>query len=201
MVWSRRYLLTCLAATGLAACADSNNVAARTGGKSAAQSIDIASAPIGKGEVEAVAWLESRRIRGGRAFGRYRIYETPVFEQVFDRQRLVLAFDDDALSQVFVIVDPAFPDDAERSFSDVFKVLLGAYGRPVISRQRGRFSPKIAVDLNTGAFRREHEWRVPGGHLRLGIPRRTDRAVRIEVHFARRLRITTRSDWSVEAIR
>ena len=191
----RRQLLTALAATGLAACAPLSVQA------SAAQSIDITTAPLGQNEAAAARWLASRRIKGGQTFGRYRIYETPVFERVFDRQRLVLALPDDVLATVMVIIVPAFADEAEKTFSDVFKALLGAYGRPAFSRERGRFNRNVAIDINTGKFRREHEWRVSGGDLRLGIPRRLDRQVRVEVHFARRLALSTRSDWSVEAIR
>jgi hypothetical protein len=157
--------------------------------------------PLGQGEAVATGWLASRRIKGGQAFGRYRIYETPVFERVFDRQRLVLNLPDGVLESVFVIISSAFADEAEKTFTDVFRQLLAAYGRPARSRERGRFTRNVATDLRTGAFRREHEWRVPGGDLRLGIPKRIDRQVRVEVHFARRLALTTQSDWSVDVIR
>ena len=102
----RRQLLTALAATGLAACAPLPVQA------SAAQSIDITTAPLGQNEAAAARWLASRRIKGGQAFGRYRIYETPVFERVFDRQRLVLALPDDVLATVMVIIVPAFAPSA-----------------------------------------------------------------------------------------
>jgi hypothetical protein len=190
----RRFLAATATVTGLALNAPSAMA-------SRGQSIDITSAPLGQNEAVATRWLAVRRIKGGQEYGRYRIYETPVFERVFDRQQLVLALPNYALSTVIVIVTPAFQDDIQRMFSDVFDQLLGAYGRPSISRERGRFSRNIAIDLRTRAFRREHDWRLPQGRLRLGIPKRTDRLVRVEVHFARRLPLTTQSDWSIEAIR
>ena len=191
----RRHFLTSVAALSLSACAGP----AKSAG--AAKSIDITTALLGQGEAAASGWLASRRIKGGQSFGRYRIYETPVFERVFDRQRLVLNLADGALQSVFVIISPGFADEAEKTFTDVFRQLLAAYGRPAYSRERGRFTRKVATDLRTGAFRREHEWRVPGGDLRLCIPKRIDRQVRVEVHFVRRLALTTQSDWSVEVIR
>ncbi len=120
---------------------------------------------------------------------------------MFDRQRLVLSLADGALQSVFVIISPSFGDEAEKTFTNVFRQLPAAYGRPDHSMKRGRFTRNVANDLRTGTFRQEHEWRVPGGDLRLGIPKRIDRQVCIEVHFARRLALTTQSDWSVEMTR
>lgn len=194
VLYRRRVILASAASIALVACTGA------APGRSVAL-VDITTAPIGQPKGAVAAWLAARRIHGGQAFGQYVIYETPVFERVFDRQRLVLTYAEEALEQVHVIVTPAFWDEAARTFQDVFHTMLAAYGRPSFSSERGAFTAELGIDLSTGRFRRQHDWRVPAGDLRMSIPQRLDRQVRIEIQFAPRLRHSTQSDWSIEAIR
>lgn len=117
--FGRRAVLAGGAAFSLAACI---SAPARGG---SALSIDISKAPLGQNETVAANWLAARHIKGGQTFGRYRIYETPVFEAVFERQRLVLNLPDGVLQSVFVIINPSFADTVERTFADVFEQMLG----------------------------------------------------------------------------
>ena len=160
--------------------------------------VSLTSLPMGASVETVKAHLERCcRVTGGLTSGRFTVYETPVFERVFERQRLVLDTPDGQLSLVAAIVDPGFDDRLPEAFQDVFNALLSRHGRPDFDRNRGRFGPNTAVDLETGRFRRLYEWRVNGGTLRLGVPRRLDRRLRVEAHFARDLRLTTGSDWGL----
>ena len=78
--------------------------------------------------------------------------------------------------------------------------MLALYGRPRRDRNRGRFGPNLATALDTGSFRRRIDWRADGGALRLGIPRRLDDRLRVEVHYARRLPLGGFDDWGAPLI-
>jgi len=188
MNWTRRTVLASgaalLSAPAMARVAD-------------ASGIRLTALPLGAPVEQAAAALAEERVRGGQRFGDGYFYETPVFERVFARQRLLLEGRGGNLHRVAAIVEPSFADEIQKTFDDVFGVLLSRHGRPDLDRNRGQFSRNLAIDLETGRFRRLFEWRTGGGQLRFGIPRRLDRRLRVEVHFAKRLGVTTESDWGV----
>lgn len=65
----------------------------------------------------------------------------------------------------------------------------------------GAFAADIEEALAAERFARVAEWDTPTGVLRLGIPRRLDRVVRIEIRHAHDLPDLRKGLWSLESVR
>ena len=74
----------------------------------------------------------------------------------------------------------------------------GVSYRPV---EQGQISAAFAADVNAARLIRLSEWRTPAGTIRLGIPRRLDRRVRIEVQLAPSFPSSRETLWSIEAVK
>jgi hypothetical protein len=90
--------------------------------------------------------------------------------------------------------------DAAQSFQDVMDWLVSRYGRPAMVAEEGDFGPGFRADVNSGSLIRVYEWRLAGGVLRFGIPRRLDGAVRMEAQFAPSFPAAVDTLWSFEEV-
>jgi len=124
--------------------------------------------------------------------------------EIDERQRLALVPDGGELRLAAVIVDPEDPvDGAEvrRLYERIQKFLLERYGRPARVREEGEWPQNPQEAVNGRQLVRLTEWDLDGGVLRLGIPRRLDRRVRIEIQFAAGFPPETETLWSIETVR
>jgi hypothetical protein len=136
--------------------------------------------------------------------GDLRVYEAAVFDDVPGRQRLVLVGDGDRLARASVAVEvesPVESRDLQDAFERVRRSVVKRYGSPVRDQSFGEPLPDMVAQIRSGAYWRVMEWNVDGGALRLGIPRRLDGALRIEVQFAPSFPPVEDTYWGVEALR
>ena len=153
---------------------------------------------------EAEDILRGAGITGGSYRPGMVVYETSVIEIITERQRLVIEHDRGQVLSTAVIIDIDDPSDAPglaRTFERAREYLLGRYGAPTRTLEDGEFTAALADDLASGRFVRVAEWETPSGVLRLGIPRRLDRVVRIEIRHARDLPGPREGLWGLETIR
>ena len=136
---------------------------------------------------EAQSILEVAGIRGGLRRGNLIIYETRVIPRLGQRQRLVLAGRNGRLVRTVVIIDFTDPGSVravQRTYARALENLVRRYGSPQTSRL-GEFDATYRENLNAGRFVRLADWNLGGGaRLRLGIPQRLDRVVRLEIQVA-----------------
>lgn len=148
--------------------------------------------------------LTDAGLRGGQAQAEGLIvYETPVLTNVALRQRLALLHKGARFRKAALIIDPSNPADAvalQRDFQAVLDDLVAAYGAPSATFERGAFDGDVVQAIDDGDLIRIAEWRTASGTLRLGIPRRLDRQVRIELHHARSFRAPTITLWGLDAV-
>jgi hypothetical protein len=134
----------------------------------------------------------------------YYIYEARVFRDVFNRQRLVIEHSRGLVERTSLIVDiddGERPSDIARTYENMKETLIRLYGKPLRFEEKGKFSPALQEDLNGGKFVRIMDWKVGRGVLRLGIPRRLDGRVRIEVQYAESVPPLDITMWGIEGIR
>ena len=132
------------------------------------------------------------------------VYETRLLPDIDRRQRLAVAYADGRVTKTALIVD--FDDvgsatSNSETFERVREALIRRHGAPARTFSLGAFSSRLADDVNNGTFIRTAEWRTPNGSIRLGIPRRLDRQVRIEVQLARGFASPRETLWNVESVR
>lgn len=148
--------------------------------------------------------LTDAGLRGGQAQADGLIvYETSVLANIALRQRLALLHKGARFRKVALIIDPSNPGDAtglQNDFQAVLAELVAAYGAPSSTFERGDFAGDVVQAIDDGDLIRIVEWRTASGTLRLGIPRRLDRQVRIEVHHARSFRPPTITLWGLDAV-
>lgn len=131
------------------------------------------------------------------------VYEATAFPAVDLRQRLVLLHQGRRHRTAAVIFDPVDPTDGralEADFQRVLSEVIRLYGRPESTFERGDFAGNIAQDISRSDLIRLAEWRTDGGTLRLGIPRRLDGQIRIELHHARSFRPPSHTLWSLNEV-
>ena len=132
------------------------------------------------------------------------IEEARLFETIDQRQRVVLVHDRGRLVRSALVIDI---DDLSsvggitRTFERALEELIRRHGPPARTFEEGAFSADLARDLADGRLIRVAEWDIGRNVLRLGIPRRLDRQVRIEVHVARSFSPPRQTLWSIEGVR
>ena len=148
--------------------------------------------------------LENMGIKGGIEQGNAIIYEGKMMTEIDQRQRLVMIQDKGLLARTALLIDyqaGGRVDDFKQTFEEIKEILLKRYGHPATFYEKGDFNDDLAQNLANGEFVRNYEWHFPEGVVRLGIPRRTDRQVRIEIHFARTLPSIKLNRWGLEQVR
>jgi hypothetical protein len=147
--------------------------------------------------------LEDIGIRGVRQPG-VAVFETRLLGEIDQRQRLAVAHDGTTISRSALIVDLEAVGGAETAgqlFERVRRALLDRFGRPMTNLEEGVFGPTLSADLAAGRFIRVMEWPTEAGRLRLGIPRRLDGVVRIEIQHAKSFPGLRDPVWSMETVR
>jgi len=146
--------------------------------------------------------LEARNIKGGIAQGRHLILETPWFDDVSQRQRLVLTQQNKRLERATVIVDLNQVGELDNAYQ-LYERIRSRLNRELgaaTTQEISVFGPNLAQDLRDGKFVRISDWKTPTGVLRLGIPRRLDGIVRIEVQHAQSFPMSGYVSWSLEDV-
>lgn len=149
------------------------------------------------------------------AFGRYRIvggierpglivYETRNLPSISQRQRIAVESESGRVKRTALIVD--FDDTTDvaansRLFSRIREILISRYGNPDTTFSLGQIKSTLAADVNNGSFIRTAQWRAGSSTIRLGIPRRRDRQVRIEVQISSGFAPPRETLWSIEQAR
>ena len=167
------------------------------------QQFDLLSLSPGLPIYQARQILENMGIKGGIEQGNAIIYEGKMMTEIDQRQRLVMIQDKGLLARTALLIDyqaGGRVDDFKQTFEEIKEILLKRYGHPATFYEKGDFNNDLAQNLANGEFLRNYEWHFPEGVVRLGIPRRTDRQVRIEIHFARTLPSIKLNRWGLEQV-
>ncbi len=136
--------------------------------------------------------------------GDYRVYETALLPNVLQRQRLVIESRDGRIkrSALIVALGHAGAADSDRQLLETIReALISANGRPANNITEGEVGGEIATAVNRGRFIDLSEWVVGENRIRLGIPRRLDGQVRIEIQHAHQFGPPRETRWSIEAVR
>ncbi len=135
--------------------------------------------------------------------GNMLIYEVRLFEEIEQRQRLILIDEGGVLRKtvlVFDYVDKSQFHDFWESFQRIKEAMIRIYGAPDDFLEQGEISKNFVQDINSGKVIRVYEWNMEYGHLRLGIPRRMDQKVRVEIHYAREFPPYSVLNWGLERL-
>lgn len=157
----------------------------------------------GSSLAKASAQLEAAGIKSGIDETGLRVYRHQFYEELPQRQRVALEHDGSTLIKSAVIIDldnVGDPNNVQEILQSIQRILIQRYGNPQ-TFDRGEFSANLANDISLDRFIRLSEWRTPSGVVRLGLPRRLDRTVRIEVQHAAAFPPPTRTQWSIERVR
>lgn len=148
--------------------------------------------------------LSASGVSGGTRLPGAVVFEARLLREVDERQRVALVHAGGLVDRAALLVSlapSAGPQDAERTYDAVRRALIERYGRPASTFEEGTFAPGYAGLIATGRLVRIAEWKTDRGTLRLGIPRRTDGAVRIEIHHARTFPGPRDPGWGLDSLR
>ncbi|MDF1719396.1 MAG: hypothetical protein P1U65_01850 [Minwuia sp.] len=151
---------------------------------------------------EARGRLAAAGITGGVEEPGAVVYQSAYLPQIANPQRLALLHDGNRLvkaAAIFDLVATGDPIGAQQVFQDIQRLMIQRYGTPAVF-ERGEFGADFVDRINANSLIRVSEWRTPDGVLRLGIPRRTDGTVRIELQYAARFPPPGQTRWSVEQV-
>ncbi len=132
------------------------------------------------------------------------VYEMRLLAEIDQRQRLALVHERGRVTKVALIIDlegTGRPGTAEQLFERVRESFLRRYGAPVGTFEEGEFSATLVEDVKASRFIRIIEWQTSVGTVRLGIPRRLDRQVRIEAQLAPVFPPPRETLWSIDRVR
>jgi len=122
-------------------------------------------------------------LEGARTVGSGKVLYQQVFAQLPESQQLVLG--EDALGnleRLTVVIDPGSGSRTTQSaYTRTRNALLERYGTPDLVREEGEFVTDLAAQLIAGDFQRLMVWHTGTSTIQLGIPRRTDGRVHVEV--------------------
>lgn len=130
------------------------------------------------------------------------IYETKLFDDINYRQRFVIVDNDGRIQKDGLVIDYPLRDVDEfiHTFEWIKKRLIDLYGAPTNYYERGEVSKQLFEDIQNEQFIRIYEWKRSKGILRLGIPRRFDGKVRIEIVFAPHFPDVTYTVWGFQEL-
>lgn len=131
------------------------------------------------------------------------VYEARCYERFSERQRLFLEAENGRLIRSGVLIDlggAGTPMDQRDQLDRTLAMLIERYGPPQNTVEQGEVLATLRQDVDEGSLVRLYEWPLEGGTLRLGIPRRLDGNVRIEIQFAREHRSPRDPNWSLEQL-
>jgi hypothetical protein len=163
----------------------------------------LADFSLGMNFSDAVSSMESQLGGQGVKLPGMVVFETEFYDDIDQRQRLVLVQDKKRLETAGVIIslkDIGGLDTTEQIYRNLQAVITKRYGAPA-TYNIGEFSTNLVNDVNAGKFIRNSEWTVSGGKIRLGIPQRLDGTVRIEVQYAASFPPPRQTFWSIEGLK
>lgn len=138
------------------------------------------------------------------AQGNLRVWESPLFDDVLKRQRFVLEAIDGRVKRaaVVVVLDRLGALMEIMDLLDrVRRTLIARHGAPARSYERGAVTRQLAAELRAASSVRLYDWDVDGKRLRLGIPRRIDGRLRLEVQLAEDFPSEKDTAWGLDALR
>jgi len=162
--------------------------------------IDITTLPPGRNMDNVRSILARKGLTKSISLPGIDVYETRVFKEINARQRLAIVHDRGVLTNVAVIIDTGRYELMD-TFEQLTRILVDRYGKPTDFYEEGDPSGDIITQVNRGSFIRIREWHRKDGILRLGIPRRIDGQVRIELQYRKKFPPPTDTFWSIEEIR
>lgn len=131
------------------------------------------------------------------------IYEASLLDEIGQRQRFAIEHGAGRVTRVALVVNLDDPDNAQavsQTYERVRRALLDRFGNPSLNYEEGEIAPTLTADLSAGHLIRTTEWRTGDGTLRLGIPRRLDGQVRIDIQHANRFGAPRDALWSMDAV-
>jgi len=131
------------------------------------------------------------------------VYEVRLLDEIDQRQRLALKHSGGRLQKASLIIDPAAAGDSGellRLYVRVRDILLDAYGSPACLYESDAALDQL-FDWEDAIPVRLTEWRTADGILRLGIPRRRDGQLRLEIQHAADFPPPADLLWSVAEVR
>lgn len=151
---------------------------------------------------KALARLEEMAGGPARRFGELAMADVKLFTDIPQRQRLVLERTGETLNRAVAVldVDGSIPGQVGDVLERTRRTLIEWYGAPTEVYDRGTFGPRLAEAVRGGVFARTAQWVLPGGMLRLGLPRRLDGRLRVEIHWAASLGRVRDPLWGLETL-
>jgi hypothetical protein len=148
--------------------------------------------------------LDEAGMKGGTRQGNVVVFEQRLIGDVTQRQRVGIEHEAGKVKRVGLVVnldDQGDPQGVTQTYERVRKALLDRLGSASLIFEEGAIGKTLAADLNAGRIIRAMEWQTPNGKLRLGIPRRLDGQVRIEIQHAAAFAPPRDGLWSLEGVR
>ncbi|MEX2525207.1 MAG: hypothetical protein WD750_09635 [Gammaproteobacteria bacterium] len=181
--------------------------AAATGGRSlagGALTVDLQELAPGVSQEQAERILQRAGLGGESMQGDFAVFEYPLLQDVFQRQRLAVEYRAGLVRRSAYIInfdDVGNRDTVRQTFERVRQTLIRNYGSPTRTYEEGEFSADFVAAVNNQRLTRVIEWETSSGTIRFGIPRRLDRQVRMEVQYAPSFPPPGETLWSLEAVR
>lgn len=147
--------------------------------------------------------MEASGMPAGTQQGQATIYEQRLIGDLTERQRLAITHERGSVSHIALVLnlnDPNNPQDVAQTYERVRKAMLDRFGRPSFTFEEGTISSTFVADLNANRVIRTMEWSTESGKLRLGIPRRLDGQIRIEVQHAKNFGAPRDTLWSIDEV-
>ncbi len=148
--------------------------------------------------------LDDAGFRGAVRQGNAVVFEQRLLGEIEQRQRFAVLEDSTMVSRAALVISIDDADSAQslaQTYERVRKAMLDRFGSPSLTVDEGALGATFVADLNAARLIRVMEWQFDTGRLRLGIPRRLDGQVRIEIQYARSFGAPRDTAWSVEAVR
>lgn len=147
--------------------------------------------------------LTAAGFKGGIRQSNTIIYEVHLLGEIDQRQRFAVEHSAGQVTRVALVVNLDDPNNAQvvaQTYERIRKALLDHYGNPSLNYEEGTIAPTLTADLSAGRIIRTTEWRTGDGTLRLGIPRRLDGQVRIDIQHANRFGAPRDVLWGMDAV-
>lgn len=148
--------------------------------------------------------LDDAGFRGAVRQGNALVFEQRLLNEIEQRQRFAMIEDAGTVKRVVLVIDVDDADSARsltQTYERVRKALLDRFGSPGMTFDEGVLSPTFIADLSAGRVSRVMEWQFDSGRLRLGIPRRLDGQVRIEIQYASSFGAPRDAAWSIDTLK
>jgi len=148
---------------------------------------------------KAFSVLQAAGASGAVPFGDALVFERPYFNQIQNRQRLVIMRDStQSVLETAAIVRGE--QGLRRLIDQVRDELTRDYGRPHVVEQGQIINGNVREAILDGEFIYLAEWVLPDGDLRLGIPVRLDGQIRLEVQYKAAFPSAGDTDWSINDV-